>query len=110
MGLPATLLLRSPRPEAGRGAAVLIHDAAVAFVALINAAVAWVMALAFTVIVIGWAGTLTGAWAVKTARSRLCASVSAEQPSEAPESIRTRKRRPVPSWAHTEPYDYDEAA
>ena len=33
-----------------------------------------------------------------------------ELPPQAPEEPQTRRRRPVPSWAHTEPYDYDEAA
>lgn len=28
----------------------------------------------------------------------------------APQPTAVRARRPVPSWAHTEPYDYEEAA
>jgi hypothetical protein len=28
----------------------------------------------------------------------------------APELLPARRPRPVPSWAHTEPYDYEEAA
>lgn len=54
----------------------------------------------------------------RQARARGCAPVSRPQsPSRlprdlrgAPEPAQSRTRRPVPSWAHTQPLDYEEAA
>jgi hypothetical protein len=72
---------------------VIIHDAAAAFTRLIDAAFLWVETLAFV----------------------LCVAVLCAAPLIAPTTPRSIRRRPatarrVPSWAHTEPYDYDEAA
>lgn len=50
------------------------------------------------------------AWAWDAARGRLYGRQTAETGPQAAEEPRPAKRRPVPSWAHTEPYDYDHAA
>lgn len=77
---------------------MIIHDAAATFITLIDAAFAWVetltAALAFTVAVVGLAAAPLFA---PTTRRTI------RRPA-------TRDRRHVPSWAHTEPYDYDKAA
>lgn len=96
---------------------MLIHEAAVAFVAVIDAALLWVQALAgasaFVFCVVAFVAFGSGPFAgsaVEAARSRLRARLTASRVSQAPEPHPSPKRRSVPSWAHTEPYDYDEAA
>jgi hypothetical protein len=83
---------------------VILHDAATLFVTIIDRAVLTVQilaaALAFMLCVIGFcAGPLItpGARAARRAVARPAAPVPV-------------RRRPVPSWAHTEPYDREEAA
>ena len=60
----------------------------------------------YAVAVIAWA-TVRGVW---RACGWLRAGLRGELPPQAPPEPQARKRRPVPSWAHNEPYDYDEAA
>lgn len=43
-------------------------------------------------------------------RTDTVAPLAAEHASRASESIPRPKRRPAPSWAHTEPYTYEGAA
>lgn len=47
------------------------------------------------------------AWVMDALRDRLRGPVADEQALPVPESP---DERPVPSWAHTEPYDYDQTA
>jgi hypothetical protein len=89
---------------------VIVHDAATAFLTVINAALAWVQVLAGAAAIVLCAIPLCVAPGAKAARSLLNARMSAEHASRAPEVHPRPKRRPVPSWAHTEPYDYEEAA
>jgi hypothetical protein len=81
---------------------MLIHGAATTFTTVINTAILWVQALTgatlFVLLVV--CCCLMPLIAPK-ARGR------AQQ--DRPEPQRRAPRR-VPSWAHTEPYDYDEAA
>ncbi|MEV6833528.1 hypothetical protein AB0N17_03185 [Streptomyces sp. NPDC051133] len=81
---------------------MILHDAATAWLDLINAAVLWVetfaAAAAFTLCVVGFC---LGPLIAPAARTVCRAVVLPAAPA---------RRRPVPSWAHTEPYDYDEAA
>lgn len=78
---------------------MILHDAATAFITVIDTAFAWVEALAaaavFVVCVVGLAAAPLFAPTTRRGLRR-----------PAPPAA----RRPVPSWAHTEPYDYDEAA
>lgn len=77
---------------------MILHDAATAFITVITAAFAWVETLAAAVVFV------------------VCVVGLAAAPLFAPTTRRGIRRpapaarRPVPSWAHTEPYDYDEAA
>lgn len=84
---------------------MIVHDAARAFTAVIDAAFLWVetlaAALTFTVIVVGLAALPLVAPTARTVRR-------APVRPAAPTPVPTRRR--VPSWAHTEPYDYEEAA
>ncbi|MFB8182579.1 hypothetical protein ACFC8N_42650 [Streptomyces sp. NPDC055966] len=77
---------------------MILHDAATTFTSIITAAFAWVemlaFALAFTVAVVGLAAAPLFAPTTRRGIRRPTAPA----------------RRHVPSWAHTEPYDYDEAA
>lgn len=78
---------------------MIVHDAATTFITLIDQAVLIVQAsaaaAAFTLCVLAFA---VGPLVAPTARAARRALP------------RPARRRPVPSWAHTEPYDYDEAA
>ncbi len=49
-------------------------------------------------------------WGVDALRDRLSGPVADEDATPVPEPHRPAKRRPVPAWAHTEPYTYDHAA
>lgn len=89
---------------------MLIHDAASAFVAVITAAPAWVQVLAGFAAMVLCAVPLCIAPGVKAARSRLRARLTASHASQAPEPHPSPKRRPVPSWARTDPRRYDNAA
>jgi hypothetical protein len=98
---------------------VIVHDAAAAFLAVADAAVLWVeafaAALAFVLCVAAYSiGLLIAPHArqgVQVAagetHSPSCATRAAGRPPK-PSGGRTGRR--VPSWAHTEPYTYDEAA
>jgi hypothetical protein len=83
---------------------VLIHDAATLFVTIIDRAVLTVQLLAgaaaFVLCVVAFAA---GPLIAPTARALRRAAVR-------PTATAHVRRRPVPSWAHTEPYDYEEAA
>jgi hypothetical protein len=78
---------------------VILHDAATLFVTIIDRAVLTVQLLAgaaaFVLCVVAFAAGPLIAPTARAARRAAAAPV---------------RRRPVPSWAHTEPYDYDEAA
>ncbi|MEU5596629.1 hypothetical protein [Streptomyces sp. NPDC020298] len=78
---------------------MIIHDAATLFVLIIDRAITAVETLAaaaaFVLCVVGFC---LAPLIAPTAR--------AVRRTARPEP----RRRPVPSWAHTEPYDYDEAA
>ncbi|NUU26025.1 MAG: hypothetical protein HOV68_31680 [Streptomycetaceae bacterium] len=77
----------------------------------------WVITLAVTASILAFAAIVTGAWGVRAAW-RHCGPASRPQsPSgdsrdaaQAPSAPQSRSRRPVPSWAHTQPLDYEEAA
>jgi hypothetical protein len=90
---------------------VIVHDAATLFTTVIHRAVLAVegvaAALAFVVCVVAYSVGPLVAPGLKAARTRLRDRQSAEPAPQAPEVTR---RRPVPSWACTEPYNYDEAA
>jgi hypothetical protein len=98
---------------------VIVHDAAAAFLAVADAAVLWVeafaAALAFVLCVAAYSiGLLIapparqGAKAATGApRSPVCGSRAT---GGAPRPSGGRTGRRVPSWAHTEPHTYDEAA
>ncbi|MGW4042995.1 hypothetical protein [Streptomyces sp. NPDC004721] len=49
-------------------------------------------------------------WACRTATWAARKVSRASQATRAPEQPSAGRVRPVPSWAHTEPYQYDEAA
>jgi hypothetical protein len=97
---------------------VIIHDAAAAFVTLIDAALLWARVIAvagaFVALVAAWSVMLVApgirrrAQAARGASRRAPRDSRAAMTPERPADGRTRPR--VPSWAHTEPYDYDEAA
>jgi hypothetical protein len=90
---------------------VILHDAATAFITVIDTALLWVQVLAGAAAMVLCALPLCVAPGVKAARRALDARRSAEHAPQAPaEPTSAVKRRPVPSWAHTEPYDYNEAA
>lgn len=81
---------------------MILHDAATAFVTVITAAFAWVetlaFAAAFTLAVVAFAAGPLIAPAIRRTRRHTATPVPAPA------------RRPAPSWAHTQPRDYDEAA
>lgn len=87
-----------------------VHDAAVAFVAVYDGAKAAVQLLAGLAAIVLCALPLCVGPGVRAARKGLRGRLSHEQPLPAPEPQPAPKRRPVPSWAHTEPYDYKDAA
>lgn len=89
---------------------MILHDAATLFVTVIDRAVLTVQLLAFVACVAVLAAAPLVAPGVKASRRRLYARLAAEHAPQAPRPQPGPKRRPVPSWAHTEPYDYDEAA
>ncbi|MFF4146549.1 hypothetical protein ACFY0A_35580 [Streptomyces sp. NPDC001698] len=49
-------------------------------------------------------------WICRTAAWTACSLSRTAQGTPAPERPAARRVRPVPSWAHTEPYAYDETA
>ncbi|MFE9448335.1 hypothetical protein [Streptomyces sp. NPDC006739] len=81
---------------------MIVHDAAAAFITIITAATTWIeglaAALVFVLAVIAFAAAPLIAPTTRAARR------PADQPAV------PARQRPVPSWAHTQPYDYDEAA
>lgn len=98
---------------------MIVHDAAAAFVALIDAALLWAEAIAAAVVFV--------AAVVAFAVEPLIAPDARREPQRPrgapqttsrgsrtagtpprPSGARVRPR--VPSWAHTEPYTYEEAA
>lgn len=96
---------------------MIVHDAAVAFVALITAAVAWVQVLAGFAAMVLCAVPLCIAPSVKAFRARRGPQEGRGAPhgpsrgtrvaEHAPKPPQRRSGRPVPSWAHTEPHDYE---
>jgi hypothetical protein len=82
---------------------------------IVLTALAAALALHTVLAVVWWAGRAT-VRAVKAARKALSAPLSDEQPASdsSPATTAERRseppRRPTPSWAHTEPYTYEEAA
>lgn len=50
------------------------------------------------------------AWRTTGPRRGVVAPLAAEHVTRAPESTPSLKRRPTPSWAHTQPLDTEEAA
>ncbi|WP_406417984.1 hypothetical protein [Streptomyces sp. NBC_01614] len=70
----------------------------------------WVIFLATVAAILALAATATGVWGVRALRRAVKAPLAAEHAPQAPESTRAAKRRPTPSWAHTQPLDYEEAA
>lgn len=81
---------------------MILHDAAAAFITVIDAATAWVeglaAALAFVLCVVAFAAGPLIAPAIRRTRRHT------------PTPVPAPARRPVPSWAHTQPHNYDEAA
>lgn len=77
----------------------------------------WIVFLATVAAILVAAAAATGAWAVRGAWRWLSARLAASDASRAvPEGrepqkpSRARTRRPVPSWACTQPINYEEAA
>jgi hypothetical protein len=98
---------------------VILHDAATAFITLIDTALMWARlagaALAFVLCVIAFAiGPLIAPHARRGARRGSRAphslSIDSNTTEDAPKPPQRRTARPAPSWAHTEPYTYEEAA
>lgn len=89
---------------------MIVHDAAVAVTAVIAAAVAMVQLAAGLAAIVLCALPLCVGPGVRAARRGLRARLSREQPQPAPEPQPAPQRRPMPSWAHTEPYDHEDAA
>lgn len=89
---------------------MIVHDASALFVTVIDRAFLVVQVgagLAAMLLCASWLLLPSG---VKAARRRLSGSLEAADAPEAPPEPRTAPRpaqRRVPSWAHTEPYDYD---
>lgn len=77
---------------------MIIHDAATTFTTVIGAAFAWVETLAAAIVFVACVGGLAAAPLIAPTTRR---GIRRPAPPV---------RRPVPSWAHTEPYDYDAAA
>lgn len=89
---------------------MIVHEAASAFVAIIDGAKAAVQLLAGLAAIVLCALPLCVGPGVRATRKGLRARLSHEQPHPAPEPQPAPKRRPVPPWAHNEPYDYEDAA
>jgi hypothetical protein len=98
---------------------VIVHDAAAAFLAVVDAAVLWVQAIAaavaFVLCVAAYSiGLLIAPHARQGAQTAAGAPHSPVCDSRAtgrsPKPSGGRTGRRVPSWAHTEPHTYDEAA
>lgn len=70
----------------------------------------WIVFLATVAAILALAAIATGAWGVRALRRAVKAPLAAERTRQAPESTRAAKRRPTPSWAHTQPLDHEEAA
>ncbi len=92
----------------------MIADAIATAELLFLAAILWAgaagAALAFVVLVVAVSLGPLVAPAARAARKRVTGPLAAERAPQATESHPPRKRAPVPSWAHTEPYDYQDAA
>lgn len=102
---------------------MIVHDAATAAVTLIDTALLWVQALAagaaFVLCVVLLALGPLVAPGVKALHPRRGAWRPLSPPHRASRDSRVtgtspspaqRRTRPVPSWAHTEPYTYEETA
>lgn len=105
------------RDAAGRGAVVIVHEAATTFTTLIDALIGWITFLAVTASILALAAIACGAWAVDLAWGWLYArarpardAAETPEPEQPPRAPERRTRRRVPSWAHTQPLDYEEAA
>lgn len=91
--------------------AITLGWALAAWIVLVSLAAA--LALHTVIAVVWWAGRTT--WralrgprrGLQAPRSPSRDSSAAGTPERPPQS---RSRRPVPSWAHTQPYTYEEAA
>lgn len=97
--------------------AALFVEAVDTLITLIQAAVGWLIFLAVTGAILALAAVACGAWAVDTAWGRLWGRVRGSDGVEAPSEPEQPPRPPdgrtgrrTPSWAHTQPLDYDEAA
>jgi hypothetical protein len=81
---------------------------------VILAAIAWAgaigAALAFVACVVAFCMGPLIAPATRAPRKPVTGPLVDEQPETVPESARARKRRPTPSWAHTERHSRKEAA
>lgn len=77
---------------------MIVHEAATTFVALYHALIGWLIFLGVFAAIVGCTAVACIAPGVRLWRGRR------KQPA-----AKTPKRR-VPSWAHTEPYEYEEAA
>ena len=96
---------------------MIVHDAASAFVAVIHAATALVQVLAGFAAMVLCALPLCIAPSVKAWRSRRgpqagrgapqTASCDSRVAEHAPKPSQRRTGRPAPSWARTEPHDYE---
>lgn len=94
---------------------MIVHDAATAFVAIINAAILWAQivggAIAFVLCVVAFAIGPLVVPRVKTAARRLPGPSWARGRLRARMFARTRAkrtgRRTRPRWAHSQPVDHD---
>lgn len=73
-------------------------------------AIGWVIFLATVGSILTVAAIACGMRAGGAASGRLDGRQEPETGPQAAEEPLPAKRRPVPSWAHTEPYDYDQTA
>lgn len=96
---------------------MIIHEAATTLVTLTNALIGWIIFLAVTASILALAAIACGAWAVDAAWGWLYARIrpahddaETPEPGQAPRTPERRTGRHVPSWAHTQPLDYEEAA
>lgn len=90
--------------------AQLFVDAVDTALTLARWAIGWVITFATVGSILTVAAIACGVRGRDAASGRLDGRQTAETGPQAAEEPRPAKRRPVPAWAHTEPYDYDHAA
>lgn len=97
--------------------AELIIDAIDTATTLMDAFVQWLIVLAVTGSILVIAAVACGAWGIRAVMEALNARERDGQPGQAPRepcnppgSPQRRTGRRTPTWAHSQPLDYEEAA